>query len=330
MEKALRAQGAQRERVGAMSSLAEQLAKRQESFEQGVHQRNSQSVQQQRASMLSVRQNAWAQSADSQLASGQLTMPSQLTQDRALVSGGAQAYVPVAPLLLNDDRLARNVKGRDIQEEPWYTGKIKVYFPEKGHGFIESSEANALCGGDILLLKSNLSGVTPEKGDTLRFRLGINKHRNEKNLAIDVQFMNSQAALQRDMKIQAGVGKVFPGILKKYEHLEGFGYVDSEEFNQSLRFSKSDCRDQLATYMLGATMYFTLAIDEKGPKAIDVHLSKGSGALPPQAAAPPGLSQGSQSLPPQENKDSSGDAAGASAGPVRRKRSGWDQRDSPY
>lgn len=283
-----------------------------------------------------AQQMGWAHVADPQLALGQLHMPQGFAQAR--LDQGAQPSMPSLPPAFPPQPAPTPVPGLPgTSNEQVFSGTVKWYRPDRGFGVLVSPEAFQVVGENVPFLRSELNGVIPNEGDTCQFCLGKNKNQISgggkfKNSfkAVKIVFTNSQAAVNRDLQVQAMVGKVFPGTINSYDDHQGFGFIYCDALWQgaSVGFKRYDIRDPVHMYVKGAPCYFTFAVGPKGENATDVHvglLSQGpvGGVPPPAGGSSSSVDQGSGAAPII-------DSSGGGSGPIRKRRSGWDQRDAPY
>lgn len=292
-------------------------------------------------------QNHWAQTADPQLAAGQVDMPSWSNGMPNMQLGASMVPEPAAHFSNQPieglwysaprEQKAMGNKGPPLASDQVFTGKVKWYEAHKGFGVIESPEATAMIGENVPLLKSELMGVVPEEGDTLSFQLGTNKataNRSANNKfrnaykAVNITFFNAASAVARDAKVQASIGLVFPGLVNQFDQVKGLGYISCPTLwdGCSLKFHVTQCRDALNLYGVGQQCYFTLALGDSVsvprvaagvPVATNVYV----GAMPGQ---PGSTSSSGQAQGTPASLDS-----GGGSGPIRRK-SKWDDRASPY
>jgi len=245
-------------------------------------------------------------------------------------------------------------KREKIISDQWYMGAVKFYNPEKRYGVIDVPPAYQV--GDIkyaMMFGNELVGVVPDKGDTCQFQVAHNISRGVVNpsnpyKAVNIKFVNSRGAAQRDLLFQQKNGQVLTGIIDVYDLAKKCGYIRCMELSPekgglSLRFLKSQCRDPVEMLEHGAPCYFTLKLTEQLPEAEDVHLVLPNRQMPPPSASTTSSSVGSAAssglpMPPMPSFSTmSSSVANAQGGQAsaessiggdakRQRRSGWDQQ----
>lgn len=195
-----------------------------------------------------------------------------------------------------------------------FTGWIKWYNPSKRFGIIHSPEVISIVGSStVAVLGSELVGVNPADGDVCQFRLEKKAKKNLENpySAVDVNFINSAAAAQRDQLFQQSNGQVFNGNIQRWDAAACCGWVTCEYLSLNLRFLKMDCRDPIPMYVPGAPCRFTFRL-MPGAKPVANNVYLGHTQEANQGVGPPGTGSMSSSAGGVEREKGKGKEKGYS------------------
>mmetsp|Transcript_19883 Transcript_19883/g.46529 ORF Transcript_19883/g.46529 Transcript_19883/m.46529 type:complete len:273 (+) Transcript_19883:68-886(+) len=122
----------------------------------------------------------------------------------------------------------RRAQKQEPVEEPenqeWYEGTVKSYFPEQGFGFIQCDELFEKHQVDVFLHKNQVDqhlGRRAFPGEKVRFLVGLNKEKKPQ--------ARNVARCMGDGKSWLDGSKTYVGRVKQYWPEKGFGFIACEE-----------------------------------------------------------------------------------------------------
>lgn len=162
-----------------------------------------------------------------------------------------------------------------MEERSRYTGYIKSFNPQKGWGHIECEETYALYGKDIFLLRSQLNGIIPKKGDEVYFSLAEGQQGIE---AADVSLNSSSSA-----------GQAYSGVIKSFNVQKGWGHIECEQTHAIYGKDIFLLRSQLSHGVVpnkGDKVLFNVVEGKQGTEASDVVIVPTANAMAFSGASP--------------------------------------------
>eukprot|EP00746_Dinoflagellata_sp_MGD_P000005 gnl/MRDRNA2_/MRDRNA2_100012_c0_seq1.p1 gnl/MRDRNA2_/MRDRNA2_100012_c0~~gnl/MRDRNA2_/MRDRNA2_100012_c0_seq1.p1 ORF type:complete len:332 (+),score=66.57 gnl/MRDRNA2_/MRDRNA2_100012_c0_seq1:98-1093(+) len=218
-----------------------------------------------------------------------------------------------------------------------YTGTVKWYRPNQEKGVIESRDLRELNALDAVVLQSNLEGVVPCAGDVCTFRVAKTRCGWK---AVDMIWVGGQGAAEREAKATQAQLQIHEGKILSFDCQKGFGFLGCEAlrplFNKDVFFMKTHLHGSYEAYQVGMSVYFRCRVDDKRIQASAISLNRSDlekmpniGQLPPMGNMPPMMGQMPQMQLPSATSTASQPAL-EGAGPIRRKKSKWDDDAGPY
>merc|ERR1719352_1212454 len=160
-----------------------------------------------------------------------------------------------------------------------FVGTVKSWNPHKGWGHIECEASHVAYGKDIFLLRSQLNGMIPVKGDQVYFDVC------EGQKGVEATNVHIVSTTSTDGET------VYMGSIKSWNPEKGWGHIICDQtrklYGKDMFVLRSALASQTQTLAEGNQVQFTVAMGIKGPEAQNVILMNGArGTVVPPRAAP--------------------------------------------
>jgi len=173
---------------------------------------------------------------------------------------------------------------------PTYSGHVKGFSLDTGYGFIESPEAHASYGKDIIFFKTSVTGYFVKKGDPVTFTITVGQ---KGPTASQVEMLANPAT--------------YLGKVKSFNLQKGWGLIQCEAtekiYGKDVFMLKTALGNAGVGVQPGEMLRFSVQDTERGPSAVDARAvasmgnqcgerskAAGGGSMPmggPRQASPP-------------------------------------------